>query len=327
MTRLAIAFLVLIFGLAPAASPRAVAQSAFTGQRMPYNAFDRLPVTSVTAGGAVLKVAFAPGTMALSQDKITGWIEKSAHAVTVYFGRFPVTSARILIVPVAGRGVQGGQAFGYGGAAIRLLVGGDSTEADLARDWKGVHEMVHLALPDVNEQHLWLAEGLAVYVESIARVQAGDLTAARIWGEFMRDMPQGLPADRDRGLDFTPTWGRTYWGGAIFCLAADVEIRKRTGNKFGLQDAMRGVLAAGGTHEEDWPLTKIFSVADGATGIPVLAELYEKMRASAYAPDLDALWRDLGISTGIGGATFDDNAALAPIRRAITASPAEAKRL
>jgi hypothetical protein len=34
-----------------------------------------------------------------------------------------------------------------------------------------VHEMTHLALPDVEEQHLWLAEGIAVYVEPIARAK------------------------------------------------------------------------------------------------------------------------------------------------------------
>ena len=31
----------------------------------------------------------------------------------------------------------------------------------------------------------------------------------------------------------------------------------------------------------------------------VLSELYEKMRAKPYSPDLDALWRDLGISVRV----------------------------
>jgi hypothetical protein len=43
------------------------------------------------------------------------------------------------------------------------------------------------------------------------------------------------------------------------------------------------------------------------------------MRAKPYAPDLDALWRDLGISRE-GRVTFDNDAVLAPIRRAITAT-------
>src|SRR5262249_50596896 len=153
---------------------------------------------------------------------------KSATAVSVYYGRFPVSEARILIVPTAGSGVQRGTAFGYRGPAVRLAVGTDSTDQDLESDWKAVHEMIHLALPDVTQDHLWLGEGLAVYIESIARVQAGHLRAEKIWHEFVRDMPKGLPQPGDGGLEGTRSWGRTYWGGAIFCLLADVEIRKRT---------------------------------------------------------------------------------------------------
>jgi predicted metalloprotease with PDZ domain len=184
--------------------------------------------------------------------------------------------------------------------------------------------MTHLALPDVPDPHLWLAEGIATYVEPIARVQAGDLTAAKIWGDMVRDMPKGLPEQGDRGLDRTPTWGRTYWGGAMFCLLADVEIRKQTGNKFGLQQALRGIVEAGGDMEQVWPIERIFKVGDQATGTTVLSDLYEKMRAQPYAPDLDALWRELGIVVRGGRVTFDDSAPIAAIRQAITAKPATA---
>jgi hypothetical protein len=310
-----------VFLIAAVACTPANAQSEFLGERFPYDRFDPLTTTPINVGGGTLNVGFAPGELALPRSAFKAWLEKSAKAVSVYFGKFPVTSARILIVPVPGRGVQGGTTFGYRGAAIRLVVGSDVTEADLADDWKAVHEMTHLALPDVDETHLWLAEGIAVYVEPIARVQAGDLTAEKIWGDMVRDMPQGLPKKGDRGLDRTPTWGRTYWGGAIFCLLADVEIRKRTGNGIGLQQALRGILAAGGNHEQDWPVERIFSVADKSAGVTVLSELYAKMRAKPYAPDLDALWRDLGISATDGRVTFDDSAPLAPIRQAITATP------
>jgi hypothetical protein len=222
--------------------------------------------------------------------------------------------------------VQNGTTFGYRGAAIRLTVGSDATEADLDDDWKAVHEMTHLALPDVKDEHLWLAEGIAVYVEPVARVQAGDLTAQKIWGDMIHDMPKGLPEPGDRGLDHTPTWGRTYWGGAMFCLLADVEIRKRTGNAKGLQQALRGILDEGGNHEQDWdnwPVKRIFNVGDEATGTTVLSDLYNKMRSKPYAPDLDALWRELGVSVQQGSVVFDDSAPLAPIRRAITAAPAK----
>ena len=39
-----------------------------------------------------------------------------------------------------------------------------ASENDLRRDWVMVHEMVHLALPDMPERYAWLSEGLAVYI-------------------------------------------------------------------------------------------------------------------------------------------------------------------
>ena len=103
-----------------------------------------------------------------------------------------------------------------------------------------------MAFPSVSRQHHWIEEGLATYVEPIARAQAGSLRAERVWADMVRDMPQGQPGPGDRGLDHTRNWGRTYWGGAVFCLLADVQFRARTGNRRGLQHALRGILAAGG---------------------------------------------------------------------------------
>jgi hypothetical protein len=298
---------------------RADAQSEYMrGDRMPYDAFDRLPRTDLDIAGGSIHVGFAPGEMTLPKEKILDWIRMSAKAVTAYYGRFPVSSLRLLLVPVDGARIRGGTTWGYRGAAIRIPIGRDSTEDVLRRDWVMVHEMVHTALPDLDSRYGWLSEGLAVYVEPIARVQAGDLTAQEIWQAMMRDMPKGLPEAGDQGLDNTDTWGRKYWGGAMFCLLADVEIRKRTNNKFGLQDAMRGVLAAGGNHEKDWSLDRVLSTADKAVGVDVLTRLHNEMGAKPVAPDLAGLWRDLGVKAQGESIAFDDTAPLAAIRKAIT---------
>jgi hypothetical protein len=297
----------------------ASAQSEFMrGDRMPYDAFDKLAKTDLDVPGGVIHVAFAPGDIALPKEKILDWIKTSAKAVSTYYGRFPVKSVKLLLVPVDGSRVRGGTTWGYRGAAIRVVLGRDSNEDDLRRDWVMVHEMVHTALPDMAERYNWLSEGLAVYVEPIARVQAGDLTAKEIWFAMMRDMPKGMPQFGDEGLDNTDTWGRKYWGGAMFCLRADIEIRKATSNRFGLQDAMRGVIAAGGSHEVDWSIERILSTADKAVGVDVLTRLHNEMGSKPMAPDLEALWRDLGVKSQGGSVEFDDTAPLAAIRASIT---------
>jgi hypothetical protein len=131
-------------------------------------------------------------------------------------------------------------------------------------------------------------------------------------------MPKGLPQAGEEGLDITDTWGRRYWGGAMFCLMADIEIRKATGNKLGLQDAMRGVQAAGGSHEVDWPIERILAAADKAVGVVVLTRLHNEWGRKPVTPDLDRLWRDLGLRNAGGGLEFDDTAPLAAIRKGIT---------
>ncbi len=313
-----------VAALAGVAAFRADAQSEYMrGDRMPYDAFDKLPKTDLDVSSGTIHVAFAPGDIALPKEKLFDWIKASAKAVSTYYGRFPVSSLRLLIVPVDGARVRGGTTWGYRGAAIRLPLGRDSTEENLKRDWVIVHEMVHTALPDLDDRYNWLSEGLAVYVEPIARVQAGDLTAQEIWQAMMRDMPKGLPQAGDQGLDNTDTWGRKYWGGAMFCLLADIEIRKRTGNRLGLQDAMRGVLAAGGNHEKDWSIDRVLSTADKAVGVDVLTRLHDEMGPKAVSPDLAGLWRDLGLKAQGESLEFDDAAPLAAIRKAITAARAK----
>jgi len=313
------AIALLALALCGALASRANAQSEFLrGDRMPYDAFDKLAKTDLEVPGGSVHVGFAPGDLVLPKETILDWVRASAMAVATYYGRFPVKSLRLLFVPVDGPRVRGGTTWGYRGAAIRVLLGQQSREDDLRRDWVLVHEMVHTALPDMAERYNWLSEGLAVYVEPIARVQAGDLTAQEIWLAMMRDMPKGLPQAGDQGLDNTDTWGRRYWGGAMFCLTADIEIRKATGNRLGLQDAMRGVIAAGGSHEVDWSIERILVTADKAVGLDVLTRLHNEWGGKPVTPDLDQLWRDLGLRNKDGSLEFEAGAPLAAVRAAIT---------
>jgi hypothetical protein len=174
-------------------------------------------------------------------------------------------------------------------------------------------------LPEVGDDHVWLTEGLSTYVEGIARVHVGDLPPERVWTEQMHSMPNGLPASGDEGLDHTHSWGRTYWGGALFCLLADVEIRKKTANRFGLRDAMRAVLRASGGIAFEMPIERVMKIADEATGTTVLQDLYAQMKDKPVSPDLSALWKELGISESGNSVEFRDDAPLAATRKSIMA--------
>src|ERR1700742_1459921 len=89
------AALVLLLGGVPAT--RASAQSELMrGDRMPYDAFDRMPKTDLDVPSGVIHIAFGAGELALPKEKILEWIAASARAVSIYYGRFPVNSLRLL---------------------------------------------------------------------------------------------------------------------------------------------------------------------------------------------------------------------------------------
>jgi hypothetical protein len=59
----------------------------------------------------------------------------------------------------------------------------------------------------------------------VARTRAGNLSDTALWADYVKAIPQGLPQENDRVLDRTHSWARPYWGGALYCLIADVQLR------------------------------------------------------------------------------------------------------
>jgi len=276
----------------------------------------------LAAKGSNIDVEVGPGDLMVSGEELKRWVQNAADAIVAYYGRFPVPHLRIQIEPSGGNGIRGGKTFGRGGGLIVVHVGSQTPGIELASDWMMTHEMVHLTFPSMADEHHWIEEGIATYVEPIGRIQAGQMDPAEMWRDLVRDMPKGEPRAGDKGLDHTHTWGRTYWGGALYCLRADVEIRRQTQNAKGLQDALRGILDAGGDIREDWELRKALETGDRTTGTHVLLNLYEEMKDKPVEVELDSLWKQLGVKAENGKVTLVDDAPLAGVRRAITARSA-----
>jgi hypothetical protein len=273
----------------------------------------------ITMGKSLIDVSLPTTGIDLAPPSIMAWITVAARAVAAYYGDFPTPSASVVVRSIEDRaGVLRGTTYGGDRPRTVMGIGQHTTTRQLDNDWTMTHEFVHLAFPNMDPRHHWLEEGQATYIEPIARAQIGTLTPERVWGDMVRDMHQGQPGPNDRGLDFTQTWGRTYWGGALYCLLADVGIRERTGNKVGLQQALRGVTAADGNIEYDWSIEGALKAADAAVKVPVMTELYNQMKDKPFAPDLDALWKRLGVESAEGRVKFHDDAPLAAVRKAIT---------
>ena len=274
----------------------------------------------MTICGSQLKVEFGPGPLALPRSSVLDWIRRSANSVSHYYGHFPTQRATIRVTPFYGRG------FGFATTdseddhgLIIIPLGHSTTEAQLHRDWVLTHEMVHLAFPLVYPRHRWLAEGMATYIEPIARMQAGYLKPEKVWGDLVDELPKGLPEEGDHGLNGTGSWGRTYWGGALFCLLADLQIRKESNNKKGLQQALQKIDSTEGDITSDLEVEDALKVGDEGIGPGscILQNLYLNMKDKPVTPDLEKIWQELGIKRIDGKIVFDDNAPLAKTRKAI----------
>jgi hypothetical protein len=106
-----------------------------------------------------------------------------------------------------------GAVDGFQGVS-RMRLGRAVSRIDLEPDCTMTHELVHMAIASLADEHHRLEEGLATYVEPIARSQDGQLSAGEVWVSMASGMAQGEPRRGGRGLDLTHTWshilGRGY---------------------------------------------------------------------------------------------------------------------
>jgi hypothetical protein len=277
----------------------------------------------LSIGGAFIEVDLDLRNLEVSPKQIDAWIENAARSVTIFYGKFPVRHAKIRIIvnSSGGNSIHGTTWGGIDGVDgfTRIRLGSQVTPEDLSKDWTLTHELVHMAFASLPDNEHWMEEGLATYIEPIARAQAGLLTPEYVWSEMMAGLPQGLPQPGEGGMNTTPTWGRTYWGGALFCLAADIAIRKETNNHKGLQDALRAIVAAGGTIEKEWPLSQLLQIGDSATGTTVLIDMYKQWKNSPVRLNLAEMWKELGVRSSGNKVELVPDSPLAEIRRGITA--------
>jgi hypothetical protein len=282
-----------------------------------WSAFGPLRLLRVDEPEQAIDLAIAPGPLDARDDDLRAWVTSATSALRRYYGRASIRRALVIVVPQPGSRAGFARTLGNGGATIVANMGEHTTRADLEGGWELIHELFHVSFPKLPIDQRWLEEGMATYVEPLLRARLGRITPEQAFASFRARMPLGQPEPGDQGLDRTHTWGRTYWGGAMFCLLADVQIRLSTNNRRSLDDALRAILAAGGNVADRWEMDRIVAVGDDATGVPALRDLYARLATRAEAIDLDALFARLGVRAAGEGVTFDDAAELAHVRKAM----------
>lgn len=229
----------------------------------------------------------------LDERSIRRWVHSMVRMAGDYCGHFPVDALRVEVNLRSGRRVVFGQHFS--GRRVRVHVGRNTSEASLRNDHVLLHELLHTALPSLDRRHRWMREGLSTYLETMVRAQAGIISEEDVWNRWTDSMENGVPRRGDRGLDGTPTWGRVYWGGALFWMVVDVELRRATGGRHTVRSAIAGIVARGGVARRRWPMRRLLRVADQVTGTHVISRAYRRMALHPRAPNLDQFFARLGV--------------------------------
>ena len=271
-------------------------------------------------GQGVLRLALLDGFTAGQRVELLDWVRRSVEAESNYWQGFTAKQMLLILVSVPQRrGIGYGRTVPGGGPTVMIEVGADMDQRRLFDDWVLVHELIHTGMAFIRGRGTWFMEGAATYVEPIIRARAGWKTEQEVWREWVTNMPQGVAAFA-RGLG-DASGRENYWGGAIFMLLADVEIRRATDGAKGLEDCLGGVLWSGLDGSQRATLDAYAAVCDRATGTPALRRLIDRYVVSARPVDLAAIWRDLGVAMVGGRIVFDDSAPDARWRKMIVMGP------
>ncbi|HVU05524.1 MAG TPA: hypothetical protein VHE30_27440 [Polyangiaceae bacterium] len=302
-------------GLRPVkGAPGAYEADVSTEESSTFAALGALRVQPIGDGRVVAAVA---ADARISDADVKTWLGAELSALDGYLGHFPEDRVMVLVAPGTGP-VMRGVTRGGGGASILLRLPANASSVDLASEWVALHELLHAGSPDLVGGHRWFSEGWASYVEPFARARAGLVPPERVWKDLMDGLPQGLPAPGDRGLEFDQSWGRTYWGGALYFFLADVSLREAFQGERSLETAARALAKTGGTVESAWPIERVVATLDAGSGGHVFRDLFGTLALAPGTADLEAIWRRLGIQRAGDSVSFDETAELAEIRKNMT---------
>ncbi|MDQ3264781.1 MAG: hypothetical protein M3Y59_14115 [Myxococcota bacterium] len=269
-----------------------------------------------------LRVIDLPTT--LGDVAVCDWVAQAAAEVLTVRQRFPYERVAVTVVTVASSEASPfGMLMWSEPPSVVLLAGRSAGTGQLRRDWVAVHELLHLIHPTFLRRGTWLSEGLATYYTEVARMRSGRFTQAAGWAELVTGFQRGAAQGGPRTVTELASQGGGYlgyyWGGAAILLELDVAIRRASGEARSLDSALE-LLGQGGFTAT---LEEFGAAVDEAAGQPLWEQLTRQRLSQPPGAGTEALLRQLGVLPAGASVTFDDQAPLAAIRRALSrrASP------
>lgn len=256
--------------------------------------------TRIAAPGAILSVEFATDVDAATSRDIIAWLGHVADQVSMPYGRFPIESPRVVVIPTksgsSGRNspVPFGRVTRRGGETVELYVDVDRPIEDMYADWTATHEFSHLLLPRLSWRQRWISEGFASYYQNVLMARAGRYTTA----QAVRKLSEGLGRGRRSRPELSPNEAalegvgraryKIYWSGAAIALLADVRLRERSGGEESLDTVLGRFQHCCLPSSRRWSGPELFARFDTLIEEPVFMPLYRQYADAAGFPETAA---------------------------------------
>jgi hypothetical protein len=273
-------------------------------------AFGRFTLHTLKVATSELHVAILDARPRADAQQILSWLDEAAHAVAAVYGRFPVPSLQVVVVPGA-RGpspVPSAYVLRGGGPGAHFFINQRKPLAELRSDWTAVHELSHLLLPYIVPEDIWLSEGLASYYQFILLARARLIPGQAAWQSMHRALAKGQQDEPDITLSEATehmyrngNFMHVYWEGAAIMLLADQRLREGSGGALSLDVVLDRLQRCCANPDKAWHAEDLMLRMDALTETKVFTELYSHEVKARGFPDLSDTYRRLGLKAVADG--------------------------
>ncbi|HEY6892672.1 MAG TPA: hypothetical protein VI258_00785, partial [Rhodanobacteraceae bacterium] len=260
-------------------------------------AIGRFGSESIRLRGGTLRLSILDGADAAERTMLEAWLARVSRATLSAYGKLPLEDVQVLLVPdrdTNGEAVGFGQSSRGQGHALTLFLDPTKAPAAFDRDWVAVHELSHLFHPYLDDEGSWLSEGLATYYQNVLRARAGFLTQAEAWEQIDYGLARGRGATRARDVPLgasgeRPNYMRIYWSGTAYWLEVDAELRRTSGNRLDLDEALHRFDDCCLPSYRAWKPAEFVAKLDALLGTEVFRKHFDAYATRRDFPDLRPL--------------------------------------
>jgi len=250
----------------------------------------------LTVPGGQLLIDWRSDFSPAQQEKLTQWMISMTNTASLLHGQLPRPEIRIAMQAYPARSaVPFARILRDEPQGVLFYINPEKPLDNFIVDWTAYHELSHLFIPYPGQPDLWFSEGLASYYQNILQYRAGLLSAEEAIGKLRAGFERGKADNRNADMTLTElspkmrenlAFMRVYWSGALYFLAADLQLHERGTS---LDDILREFGACCLAEQRDWTGQELAARFDAIAEAAIFIPLYDEYSQSTAIPAYEAL--------------------------------------